>query len=261
MAVAAGFTPPRFAVAVAPVRAVPVPALVAAPTPEEICVAVLLKPEDELLFEGGLFVVVCGVLGAVGVRFGGVNGWTFSGPVAPLVCAVMLVEPVLVEPEPLEVELPEPEVDPTAAPGVALPPAQTTPGLLSGSWLVVPLLPEPSVPWLPSPAGFWVTQVPPVPEPSVPEPLVSVPEPVVPVPEPVVSVPEPVVSVPEPLVPVPDPLSPGTVLLWPLFVVPVLSVGFVVVPVGVLSVGFVVVPVGVLPVGFVVVPVGVLPVS
>jgi len=40
----------------------------------------------------------------------------------------------------------------------------------------------------------------------------------------------------------------------------VLSVGFVVVPVGVLSVGFVVVPVGVVPVGFVVVPVGVLPV-
>ena len=62
----------------------------------------------------------------------------------------MLVEPVPVEPEPLEVELPEPEEDPPAAPGVALPPGQTTPGLVSGSWSVVPLLPELSVP-APSP--------------------------------------------------------------------------------------------------------------
>ena len=94
----------------------------------------------------------------------------------------------------------------------------------------------------------------PVPEPRCrcrsrwcPEPLVSVPEPLVPVPE-------PLVSVPEPLVPVPDPLSPGAVLSWPLLVVLVLSVGFVVVPrrpVGrasrcpaAWSVGSVVVPVG-----------------
>src|SRR4029079_2574878 len=96
---------------------------------------------------------------------------------------------------------------------------------------------------------FWVTQMPPVPDPSVPEPLVSVPEPVVSVPEPVVSVPEPVslpeplgsvpdplVSGPEPLVSVPDPLSPGAVSSWPLLVVLVLSVGFVVVSVGVLPV-------------------------
>ena len=51
-------------------------------------------------------------------------------------------------------------------------------GVVSGSWSVVPLLPELSVPWLPASAGFWVTQVPPVPEPSVPEPLVSVAGPV-----------------------------------------------------------------------------------
>src|SRR6478752_4558784 len=140
--------------------------------------------------------------------------------VAPLVCAVMLVEPVPVEPEPLEVELPEPEEDPPAAPGVAVPPGQTTPGLVSGSWPAVPLLPELSVPWLPASAGFWVTQMPPVPDPSAPEP----------------SVPEPVVSVPDPLVSVPDPLSPGAVSSWPLLVVLVLSVGFVVVPVGVLPV-------------------------
>jgi signal-induced proliferation-associated 1 like protein 3 len=175
----------------------------------------------------------------------------------------MLVEPVPVEPVPVEVELPEPEEDPPAAPGVALPPGQTTPGLLSGSWLVVPLLPELSVLWLPSPEGFGVTQMPPVPEPSVPEPLVPVPEPVsvpepepeplVPVPEPLVPVPEPLVSVPEPPVPVPDPLSPGAVLSWPLLVVLVLSVGLVVVP------GSVVVPVVVVP-GSVVVPVVVVPV-
>jgi hypothetical protein len=42
--------------------------------------------------------------------------------------------------------------------------------------------------------------------------------------------------VPDPLVSVPDPLSPGAVSSWPLLVVLVLSVGFVVVPVGVLPV-------------------------
>jgi hypothetical protein len=67
-------------------------------------------------------------------------------PLAPLVSAVMLgAEPV--EPEPLDVVLPpEPEVFPPDAPGVALPGGQTTPGSVSGSWSVWPLLPEVSVP-------------------------------------------------------------------------------------------------------------------
>ncbi|MGZ4255720.1 MAG: hypothetical protein ACXVR2_20995, partial [Solirubrobacteraceae bacterium] len=137
-------------------------------------------------------------VGAVPVAGSGVVGGMLPVPVAPLVSVVMLVEPVPVEVEPLEDELPEPEEDPPAAPGVALPGGQTTPGLVSGSWSVWPLLPEVSVPWpLPSDGGA-VTQVP-----SVPEPLVSVPEPS---PEPLVSVPEPLVPVPEPLVPVPEPL-------------------------------------------------------
>jgi signal-induced proliferation-associated 1 like protein 3 len=277
-AVAAGLTPPRLAPAVAPVRPVPVPRWAAAP--DEVSVGVpLLKPEEDFLFEGGVVVLVVGELTLGAFPGGGsgvsvVAGMLLDTTVEPLVCAVMLVEELPIEPEPLEVEPPEPEVDPPAAPGVALPPGQTTPGLVSGSWSVVPLLLEVSVLWLPSPDEVWVSQIPVVPEPlpsvpeplpsvpeplpSVPEPLVSVPEPLVSVPEPLVSVPEPLVSVPEPLVSVPDPLSPGVVSSWPLLVVLVLSVGSVV---G--SVGSVVVSVGpvVVSVGFVVVVVGVLPVS
>jgi hypothetical protein len=48
------------------------------PTPDEIGVTgPLWKFAGELLFEVGLFVVVCGVLEPVGVRFGGMNGGTF----------------------------------------------------------------------------------------------------------------------------------------------------------------------------------------
>jgi hypothetical protein len=239
-AVAAGLTPPRLAPAVVPARPVPAPSLAAAP--DEVGVgAPLLKPGEELLFEGDVPVLADGwptvggfVAGCSGVI--GVVGMLLDTIVEPLVCAVTLVEGVPVEPEPVEVELPEPEVDPPAAPGVAVPPGQTTPGLVSGSWSVVPLLPEESVLPLPSPDEGWVTQV-------VPEPLVSVPEPLPSVPEPLVSVPEPLVSVPEPVVPVPDPLSPGVVSSWPLLVVLVLSVGSVVV-----LVGSVVVVVGVVPV-------------
>ena len=105
-------------------------------------------------------------------------------------------------------------------------------------------MPEPSVPHVVVPVPEPLVSVPEplvsVPEPlvSVPEPLVSVPEPLVPVPEPLVSVPDPLVLVPEPLVSVPDPLPPGAVLSWPLLVVLVLSVGFVVVPVGALPVSW-----------------------
>jgi signal-induced proliferation-associated 1 like protein 3 len=209
-----------------------------APTPEDVRVGVPLENPPLLLVEVGLLVLVEGALtvGLVPVAGSGVVGGMVPDPVAPLELAVTFVEPAPVEPEPLEEELaePEPEEDPPATPGVALPGGQTTPGFVSGSWSVVPLLAELSVPWLPSPDGGWVTQMPPV-----PEPLVSVPEPLVSVPEPLVSVPEPLVSVPEPLVPVPDPLSPEVLLSWPLLV------GFVVV-----SVGFVVVSVGALPVSW-----------
>jgi hypothetical protein len=79
-AAAAGFTPPSVVVALAPVRAAPLPAVVPAPraAPEEVSlIGPVEKLEDELFFEGGLLVVVCGVLEPVGVRFGGMNGGTF----------------------------------------------------------------------------------------------------------------------------------------------------------------------------------------
>ncbi|MGZ4198152.1 MAG: hypothetical protein ACXVFQ_18990 [Solirubrobacteraceae bacterium] len=137
-------------------RAAPLPTL--APAPDEVSVgALLLKLEEELLFEVDVLVLVDGVptLGAVPVVGSGVAGGIVPDPVAPLVSAVMLGEEVLVEPEPVDAELPEPEPeeDPPAAPGVALPPGQTTPGLVSGSWSVVPLLPDVPVLWLPSPDG------------------------------------------------------------------------------------------------------------
>jgi signal-induced proliferation-associated 1 like protein 3 len=241
-----------------------------AAAPDEVSLGtLLLKPEGERLFEGGVLVPVEGGLtlgpapagGSCVTVVVGMVGGMVPDPVAPLVCATMLVASVAVESEPLEVELPEPDDDPPAAAGVAVPPAQTTPGAVSGSWSVVPLAPEvsvlwlpspdPSVLWLPSPDEGSVTQIPAMPEPlvssppspdpvvsspepvvSVPEPVVSVPEPVVSVPEPVVSVPEPVVSVPEPVVSVPDPLESGTLLSWPLLVVLPVPVGAVVVSVG-----------------------------
>jgi signal-induced proliferation-associated 1 like protein 3 len=245
-----------------------------AAAPDEVSLgALLLKPEGELVFEGGVLVLVAGGLTIGNVPVGGsgvsVVGGIVPDPVAPLVCAAKLVEEVPVESEPLEVELPEPDDDPPAAAGVAVPPAQTTPGLVSGSWSVVPLAPEVSVPGLPSPDEGSVTQIPvvSVPDPlvSVPDPLVSVPDPLVSVPDPLVSVPEPpvssseppvssseppvssseplvavpdpLVSVPDPLVSVPDPFEPETLFSWPLLVVPV-PVGSVVVSAGALPVSW-----------------------